>query len=54
MLSPVVFVQVVLLCVFGMWGTPSTNTRATIVDQAAETIRVRKVVDELFRRSQKA
>ena len=48
MISPVVFVQLVLLCVFGMAGTPSTNTRATIVDQAAETIRVRKVLDQFF------
>lgn len=48
MLSPVVVVQLALLCVFGMLGTPSTNTRATIVDQAAETIRVRKVVDQFF------
>lgn len=53
MLSPVVFVQLVLLCVFGMAGTPSTNTRATIVDQAAETIRVRKVVDQLFSAAKK-
>jgi ketosteroid isomerase-like protein len=48
MLSPSVFVQLVLLCVFGMAGTLSTNTRATIVDQAAETIRVRKAVDQFF------
>ena len=40
MLSPLVVVQLVLLCVFGMAGTPSTNT--------AETIRVRKVVDQFF------
>lgn len=48
MLSPSVFVQLVLLCVFGMAGTPSTNTRAAIVDQAGETVRVRNVVDQFF------
>ena len=45
MLSPVVFVQLVLLCVFGMAGAPSTNT--------AETIRVRQVVDEFFSAAKK-
>ena len=45
MLSPLVVVQLVLLCVFGMAGTPSTNT--------AETIRVRKVVDEFFSAAKK-
>ena len=45
MLSPTFFVQLVLLCVFGMAGTPSTNT--------AETIRVRKVVDEFFSAAKK-
>src|SRR5215207_2544751 len=53
MLSPVVFVQLVLLCVFGMAGASSTNTRATVVDQAAETIRVRKVVDQFFSAAKK-
>jgi len=53
MLSPAVFFQLVLLCVFGMAGTPSTNTRATIVDQAAEAIRVRKVVDQFFSAAKK-
>ena len=48
MLIPAVFVQLVLLCVFGMAGTPSTCTRATIVDEAEETIRVRQVVDQFF------
>jgi ketosteroid isomerase-like protein len=48
-----VFVQLVLLCVFGMAGTPSTNTRATIVDQAGETVRVRKVVDQFFSAAKK-
>ena len=46
MLSPVVVVQLVLLCVFGMAGTPS-------VDQAAETVRVRKVVDQFFSAAKK-
>ena len=46
MLSPVVFVQFVLLCVFGMAGAPP-------VDQAAETIRVRKVVDQFFSAAKK-
>jgi ketosteroid isomerase-like protein len=48
-----VFVQLILLCVFGMVGTLSTNTRATIVDQAAETIRVRQVVDQFFNAAKK-
>ena len=48
MLSPTFFVQLVLLCVFAIAGTPSINTRATIVDQAAETTRVKKVIDEFF------
>ena len=48
MQRPAVFVQLVLLCVFGVAGTPSTNRRVTIVDQAAETIRVRKMVDQFF------
>ena len=54
MLGPIVFVQLVLLCVFGMAGTPPTNTRATIVDQAAETIRVRQVVDQFFSAAKKS
>lgn len=52
MLSPAVFVLWVLICVFGMAGTPSTNTLAT-VDQAAETTRVRKVVDQFFSTAKK-
>ena len=43
MLSPVVFV---LLLVFGMAGAPN-------VDQTAETIRVRKVVDQFFSAAKK-
>ena len=46
MLSPVVVVQLVLLCAFGMAGTPS-------VDQTAETVRVRKVVDQFFSAAKK-
>src|ERR1700759_5341997 len=53
MLSPTVFVQLVLLCLFGMAGTPSTNTRAAVVDQAAETVRVRKVLDQFFSTAKK-
>ena len=52
MLSPAGFVQIVLLCVFGMVATPATDTRAT-VDQAAETIRVRKVLDQFFSEAKK-
>lgn len=48
LLSPSVFVLLVLLCVFGMAGTSSTNTHTTIVDHAAESIRVRKAVDQFF------
>jgi len=53
MLNPVVVLQFVLLCVFGTAGTPSTNTRATVVDKAAETIRVKTVVDQLFNAAKK-
>jgi ketosteroid isomerase-like protein len=53
MLSPAVFVQFVLLCVFGIAGTPSTHTRAPIVDQAAESVRVRKVVEQFFSAAKK-
>jgi ketosteroid isomerase-like protein len=53
MLNPAVFVQLVLICVFGTAVTPSTNTRATIVDQAAETIQVKKVVDQFFSAAKK-
>src|SRR3954447_20977004 len=52
MLSPAVFVLWVLLCLFGTVGSPSTNPRAT-VDQAAETTRVRKVVDQFFNTAKK-
>ena len=47
------FVQLILLCVFVIAGSPATNTRATIVDQAAETIRVRKLVDQFFSAAKK-
>lgn len=53
MLSPVVFVLLVLLCVFGIVGTPFTNTRATVADQTAETIQVKKVLDQFFGAAQK-
>ena len=53
MLSAAVFVQLVLFCLFGIAGTPSTNTRATIVDQAAEATRVRNVVDQFFSTAKK-
>ena len=53
MLSPAVFVQLVLLCVFGMTGTLSTSPRAAIVDQAAETAQVRKVLDQFFSAAKK-
>ena len=52
-LSPSVFVLFLLLCVFRMAGTSSTNTPATIVDQAAETARVKKVVDQFFSAAKK-
>lgn len=53
MQGPIVFVQLVLLFLFGMSGTPATNTRVPIVDQAAETIRVRNVVDQFFSAAKK-
>jgi uncharacterized protein (TIGR02246 family) len=36
-----------------MAGTPSANTRATIVAEAADTVRVRKVVDQFFSAAKK-
>lgn len=42
-----------LLFVFGMTRTSSTNTRATIVDPAAESVRVRKVLDQFFSEAKK-
>lgn len=53
MLSPTFFVQLVLLCVFAIAGTSSVNTHTTVVDEAAETIRVKKVVDEFFNTAKK-
>ena len=53
MLSPSVFAQFVLLCVFAIAGTPFSNTRPTTVDQAAEATRVRNVVDQLFSAARK-
>ena len=53
MLSPTFIVQVVLLCVFGLAGTPATNTHPTVVDQAAETARVKQVVDQFFSAAKK-
>ena len=45
MLSPVIVVQLVLLCVLGIAGTPSTNT--------SETAQVQKVVDQFFSAAKK-
>jgi ketosteroid isomerase-like protein len=53
MLSPTIFVQLILLFAFGLAETPAANTRATMVDQAAETIRVRKAVDQFFSAAKK-
>lgn len=50
MLSPAVLIQLVLLCVFGI---PSTNRPITIVDQAAETTRVKSVLDEFYSAAKK-
>src|ERR1043166_1300954 len=50
MLSPVVFIQMVLLCVSGIVGSLPTNTP---VDQAAETVRVRNVLDQFFTAAKK-
>ena len=46
MLSPSVFVLSVLLCVFGMAGTP-------IVDQAAETTQVKNTLDQFYSAAKK-
>lgn len=48
MLIAKLFVHLILLCMFGMASPPSPKTRSIVVDQAAETTRVRKVVDQLF------
>lgn len=48
MLGSTVFFLLVLLCVFG-----STNTRATMTDAAAESVRVRQVVDQFFSAAKK-
>ena len=53
MLSPAYFIHLTLLCVLGIAGTPSINTRATMVDQAAETARVKHVVDQFFSAAKK-
>lgn len=53
MLSPAFIIQLVLLCVLGIAGAPATNTRATIVDPAAETVRVKQVVDQFFTAAKK-
>ena len=45
MLSPVIVVQMVLLCVLGIAGIPSTNT--------SETAQVQKVVDQFFSAAKK-
>lgn len=48
MLNPAFFLQLVLLCVIGIAGTPFINPRATFVDQNAESVRVKKVLDQFF------
>jgi ketosteroid isomerase-like protein len=50
MLSAAVFIQLVLLSLFGMVGAPATNTPATTVDQSAE---VKKVIDQFFSAAKK-
>ncbi|HEY6802468.1 MAG TPA: nuclear transport factor 2 family protein [Pyrinomonadaceae bacterium] len=51
MLSAPVFVQLVLLCLFGMVGAPSPTT--TTVDQPAEIAKVKQVVDQFFSTAKK-
>ena len=53
MLSPGFLIQMILLCIFGIGGTPSVDSRARIVDQAAETVRIKKVVDQFFNAAKK-
>lgn len=53
MLSPLIFVQLVLFFVLGMAGTSSPNTHAVIVDKASEAVQVRQTVDQLFNAAKK-
>ncbi len=53
MLSHAFVVQLVLLCVFGIAETPSLNPRAPVVDHSAESIQVKKVVDQFFSAAKK-
>jgi ketosteroid isomerase-like protein len=48
MLSPTFIIQLILLVILGTAGTPSIDTRATSVDPAAESVKVRKVLDQFF------
>ena len=52
MLSHTFFVHLVLLCVFGIGGTPSVGPSA-LVDHDAETVRVKKVLDQFFSSAKK-
>jgi ketosteroid isomerase-like protein len=54
MLSPTIFVQLILLFAFGMAEAPATSTRAPIVDQASDIIQIRKVVDGFFGAAKKS
>lgn len=53
MLKPALIVQLVLLCVLGIVGTPSINARDAIVDRAGETARVKQVLDQFFSAAKK-
>ena len=53
MLSPTFFVQLVLVCVLSLPGTPSINTNVAVVDPTAESIRVKNVLDQFFSAAKK-
>jgi ketosteroid isomerase-like protein len=46
-------VELLLLCTFSSAGTPCINTHATIEDPAAETVLVKKALDQFFSAAKK-
>lgn len=47
------FIHFILLFVIGTSGTPPLSTQATVVDEAAETIQVKQVLDQFFAAAKK-
>ena len=46
-------IELILVCVFGMVGSPVPDKRDTPVDQAAEVARVRQALDQFFNAAKK-